>query len=177
MTAAKFTIGHIAQAAGVHVETVRYYQRRGLVSLPPKRARGFRYYTPETASRVRFIKRAQALGMSLKEVQRLLKLESKGACKETRSLAVAKLALVESKWVFGTWRPTIPMGVAQARADLSTPQLECRATMAAEKKSRGPAPDRAQRQVVSPEISRRRRTPQIRDVHPTRSLATGSATG
>ncbi len=99
MTAAKFTIGHIAQAAGVHVETVRYYQRRGLVSLPPKRARGFRYYTPETASRVRFIKRAQALGMSLKEVQRLLKLESKGACKETRSLAVAKLALVESKLV------------------------------------------------------------------------------
>ena len=99
MTAAKFTIGHIAQAAGVHVETVRYYQRRGLVSLPPKRTRGFRYYTPETASRVRFIKRAQALGMSLKEVQRLLKLDAKGACKENRSLAVAKLALVESKLV------------------------------------------------------------------------------
>ena len=99
MTEAKLTIGHIAHAAGVNVETVRYYQRRGLVSLPPKRARGFRYYTPETASRVRFIKRAQALGMSLKEVQRLLKLESKGACKETRSLAVAKLALVESKLV------------------------------------------------------------------------------
>jgi hypothetical protein len=55
MTEAKFTIGHIARAAGVHIETVRYYQRRGLVSLPPKRARGFRYYTPETASRVRFI--------------------------------------------------------------------------------------------------------------------------
>jgi MerR family mercuric resistance operon transcriptional regulator len=97
MTEAKLTIGHIAHSAGVNVETVRYYQRRGLVSLPPKRARGFRYYTPETASRVRFIKRAQALGMSLKEVQRLLKLEAKGACKETRSLAVAKLALVESK--------------------------------------------------------------------------------
>jgi MerR family mercuric resistance operon transcriptional regulator len=97
MTEAKLTIGHIAHSAGVNVETVRYYQRRGLVSLPPKRARGFRYYTPETASRVRFIKRAQALGMSLKEVQRLLKLDAKGACKETRSLAVAKLALVESK--------------------------------------------------------------------------------
>lgn len=82
MTEAKFTIGHVALAAGVNVETVRYYQRRGLVSLPPKRARGFRYYTPDAASRVRFIKRAQALGMSLKEVQRLLKLDSKGACKE-----------------------------------------------------------------------------------------------
>jgi MerR family transcriptional regulator, mercuric resistance operon regulatory protein len=99
MTVAKFTIGHIAEAAGVNVETVRYYQRRGLVSLPPKRARGFRYYTPETVSRVRFIKRAQALGMSLKEVQRLLRLDAKGACKETRSLAVEKLALVEQKLI------------------------------------------------------------------------------
>jgi MerR family transcriptional regulator, mercuric resistance operon regulatory protein len=97
MTEAKLTIGHIAQAAGVNVETVRYYQRRGLVGLPPKRVRGFRYYPSQTASRVRFIKRAQALGMSLKEVQRLLKLDAKGACKENRSLAVAKLALVEKK--------------------------------------------------------------------------------
>jgi MerR family mercuric resistance operon transcriptional regulator len=97
MTEAKLTIGHIARAAGVNRETIRYYQRRGLVSLPAKRARGFRYYTPATASRVRFIKRAQALGMSLKEVQRLLKLEAKGACTENRSLAVAKLALVEKK--------------------------------------------------------------------------------
>jgi MerR family mercuric resistance operon transcriptional regulator len=97
MTEAKLTIGHIARAAGVNSETIRYYQRRGLVSLPPKRARGFRYYTPATASRVRFIKRAQALGMSLKEVQRLLKLDAKGACAENRSLAVAKLSLVEKK--------------------------------------------------------------------------------
>ena len=97
MTEANLTIGHIARSAGVHIETVRYYQRRGLVSLPPKRARGFRYYTLATASRVRFIKRAQALGMSLKEVQRLLKLDAKGACAENRSLAATKLALVEKK--------------------------------------------------------------------------------
>jgi MerR family transcriptional regulator, mercuric resistance operon regulatory protein len=97
MTEARLTIGHIARAAGVNIETIRYYQRRGLVSLPPKSTRGFRYYTPATASRVRFIKRAQALGMSLKEVQRLLKLDAKGACREKRSLAVAKLALVENK--------------------------------------------------------------------------------
>ena len=97
MTEAKITIGRIAQAAGVNIETVRYYQRRGLVGLPPKRSRGFRYYAPETANRVRFIKRAQALGMSLTEVQRLLKLDAKGACKETRSLAAEKLALVEQK--------------------------------------------------------------------------------
>jgi MerR family transcriptional regulator, mercuric resistance operon regulatory protein len=97
MTEGKVTIGHIARAAGVHVETVRYYQRRGLVGVPLKRTRGFRYYAPDTASRVRFIKRAQALGMSLKEVKRLLQLDSKGACGETRSLAAAKLALIEEK--------------------------------------------------------------------------------
>jgi MerR family mercuric resistance operon transcriptional regulator len=97
MTEAKLTIGHIARSAGVNIETVRYYQRRGLVALPPKRSRGFRYYTPATISRVRFIKRAQALGMSLKEVQRLMKLDAKGACTENRSLAVAKLALVEKR--------------------------------------------------------------------------------
>ena len=97
MTEVNVTIGHIARAAGANIETVRYYQRRGLVGLPPKRARGFRYYTPETASRVRFIKRAQALGMSLKEVQRLMKLDAKGACTENRSLAMAKLVLVEKK--------------------------------------------------------------------------------
>lgn len=99
MTEPKVTIGHIARAARVNIETVRYYQRRGLVSLPPKRARGFRYYTFETASRVRFIKRAQALGMSLKEVQRLMKLDAKGACRENRSLAMSKLVLVEKKLV------------------------------------------------------------------------------
>ncbi len=97
MTEAKLTISHIARSAGVNIETVRYYQRRGLVNLPPKRARGFRYYAPETANRVRFIKRAQALGMSLSEVQRLLMLDAKGACRENRSLAAAKLALVERK--------------------------------------------------------------------------------
>jgi MerR family mercuric resistance operon transcriptional regulator len=97
MTEAKLTIGHIARSAGVNIETVRYYQRRGLLALPPKRSHGFRYYTPAAASRVRFIKRAQALGMSLKEVQRLMKLDAKGACSENRSLAVAKLAVVEKK--------------------------------------------------------------------------------
>jgi MerR family mercuric resistance operon transcriptional regulator len=97
MSSDRLTIGYIARAAGVNIETVRYYQRRGLVSLPPKRARGFRYYTPEIAGRVRFIKRAQALGMSLREVQRLLKREKKGACRETRALAAAKLASIEEK--------------------------------------------------------------------------------
>jgi MerR family transcriptional regulator, mercuric resistance operon regulatory protein len=97
MSADRLTISHVARAAGVNIETVRYYQRRGLVGLPAKRARGFRYYSSETAGRVRFIKRAQTLGMSLQEVERLLRLDKKGACQETRALAAAKLALVEQK--------------------------------------------------------------------------------
>jgi DNA-binding transcriptional MerR regulator len=84
MTEATLTIGHIAHAAGVNVETVRYYQRRGLVSLPPKRTRGFRYYTPETASRVRFIKRAQALGMSPRALAR------KPVCSRSRNWPSSK---------------------------------------------------------------------------------------
>jgi MerR family mercuric resistance operon transcriptional regulator len=97
MSAQRLTIGGVARSAGVNIETVRYYQRRGLVTLPAKRARGFRYYAPETADRIRFIKRAQALGLSLDDVQRLLRLDSKGACQETRSLALAKLELIERK--------------------------------------------------------------------------------
>ena len=101
MTEAKLTIGHIARAAGVNVETVRYYQRRGLVSLPAKRSRGFRYYSPEIAGRVRFIKRAQALGMSLKEVQRLMKIDAKGALKENQGSRDGKLPL--SKASLRSW--------------------------------------------------------------------------
>ena len=67
------------------------------MGLPAKRARGFPCYAPKIASRVRFIKRAQALGMSLDDVQRLLTLENKGACQATRSLTAAKLALIEEK--------------------------------------------------------------------------------
>jgi len=111
MTEAKLTIGHIAHAAGVNVETVRYYQRRGLVSLPPKRTRGFRYYTPETASRVRFIKRAQALGMSLKEAQPLIKIDER-ACKETRALAVAH-RIRKRQFAFGRGGPA-PVSLSQA---------------------------------------------------------------
>jgi MerR family transcriptional regulator, mercuric resistance operon regulatory protein len=96
----------------VNIETVRYHQRRGLVNLPPKRARGFRYYAPETASRVRFIKRAQALGMSLKEVQRLMKLDAKGACTENRSLVASKLALEKKLVDFAKLRDVLKNLVA-----------------------------------------------------------------
>ena len=58
------TIGKLADAAGVNIETIRYYQRRGLLDEPPKPLGGHRRYAPEQAKRVRFIKRAQALGFA-----------------------------------------------------------------------------------------------------------------
>ncbi|MEO8203211.1 MAG: MerR family transcriptional regulator, partial [Betaproteobacteria bacterium] len=71
---ASFTIGKLARAAGVGVETVRYYQQRGLLPVPPGNG-GFRRYSPAAGERIRFVKRAQELGFSLDEVAELLRLE------------------------------------------------------------------------------------------------------
>ncbi len=94
---AELTIGKLADAAGVNIETIRYYQRRGLLDEPPKPLGGHRRYAPEQAKRVRFIKRAQALGFTLDEVGALLTLNAACACGETRTLAVRKLGLIEQK--------------------------------------------------------------------------------
>ena len=95
--AAELTIGKLAVAAGVNIETIRYYQRRGLLDEPVKPLGGHRRYTAEQTNRLRFIKRAQALGFTLDEVGRLLRVEEGCACAETRALAARKLAVVEQK--------------------------------------------------------------------------------
>jgi len=91
------TIGAVARQAGVNVETVRYYQRVGLVREPPRPHGGVRRYPAETVERIRFIKRAQQLGFSLGEVAGLLRLNDGMHCRETRALAAKKLALVEAR--------------------------------------------------------------------------------
>jgi len=91
------TIGKLAAAAAVNLETIRYYQRRGLLEEPPKPLGGQRRYLPATVQRVRFIKRAQALGFTLAEVSELLRFEATCACADTRELAVRKLALIDQK--------------------------------------------------------------------------------
>ncbi len=91
------SIGKLAQAAGVNIETIRYYQRRGLLDEPPKPLGGYRCYLPEQVKRLRFIKRAQALGFTLDEVGALLTLEAACSCSETRALAVRKLTMIERK--------------------------------------------------------------------------------
>ncbi|MGH8852805.1 MAG: Hg(II)-responsive transcriptional regulator [Telluria sp.] len=94
---ADLTIGNLAEAAGVNIETIRYYQRRGLLEEPDKPLGGHRRYALEQAKRVRFIKRAQALGFTLSEVGVLLTLDAACACSETRTLAARKLTLIEQK--------------------------------------------------------------------------------
>lgn len=89
MNIEKLTIGKIAREASVNVETVRYYQRIGLVTEPVKPMYGFRYYPPETIERIRFIKRAQQLGFSLKDIEDLLALGD-GHCKDVEKLAQEK---------------------------------------------------------------------------------------
>ena len=71
----KLTIGGVATAAGVNVETIRYYQRRGLVEEPAKSPGGCRSYSTEIVKRIRFIKRAQALGFTLEDVARIIATE------------------------------------------------------------------------------------------------------
>ena len=91
------TIGGVANAAGVNVETIRFYQRRKLLEEPAKPLGGVRRYSDKMVARIRFIKRAQQLGFTLDEVQNLLALEDGQSCQKTHDLAVKKLAIVETR--------------------------------------------------------------------------------
>jgi MerR family mercuric resistance operon transcriptional regulator len=93
----KLTIGRVAAAAGINVETIRYYQRRGLLEEPNKPLGGYRNYPTEMVKRIRFIKRAQALGFTLEDVAGLLQLNNTDACATIRELATQKVALIEQK--------------------------------------------------------------------------------
>ena len=91
------TIGQVANEADVHIETIRYYQRLGMVQVPPRPLGGIRRYGEKTVARLRFIKRAQELGFSLDEVRNLLNLEDGQSCAETRLLAEKKLQVIETR--------------------------------------------------------------------------------
>lgn len=91
MSNASLTIGRLAAAAGVNVETVRYYQRRGLMPEPPKVPSSVRRYGAADLARLRFIRRAQPLGFSLDEIAELLALQGGRACRRTQELTERKL--------------------------------------------------------------------------------------
>ena len=91
------TIGALAEAAGVNVESIRFYQRKGLISEPDRPPGGIRRYGDAELARVRFIKAAQRLGFSLDEVSELLTLEDGTQCGKARKLAEHKLHDVRAK--------------------------------------------------------------------------------
>lgn len=91
------TIGSLAEHSGVGVETIRYYQRRGLLREPPRPANGIRRYGAEHADRVHFIKSAQRLGFTLDDVSRMLALDDGLQCVEARRMAARHLADVKQK--------------------------------------------------------------------------------
>jgi MerR family mercuric resistance operon transcriptional regulator len=91
------TIGRLAKLAEVNVESVRYYQRRGLLAEPAKPQGGYRRYPADAVKRIRFIKRAQVLGFTLEEIGGLLQLAQASACAKTRTVAERKLALTDRK--------------------------------------------------------------------------------
>jgi MerR family mercuric resistance operon transcriptional regulator len=91
------TVGLLAKSAGVNVETIRFYQRKGLLPEPAKPPGGIRRYDPPVLARLRFIKAAQRMGFSLDEIADLLKLEDGSSCREAREQAERKLADVRAK--------------------------------------------------------------------------------
>ena len=96
----ELTISKAAKNAGVSVETIRFYERKGLIEQPPKPLdTGFRFYPEETVQRVRFIRQAQELGFSLREIEELLSLRADPSadCSDVRERAVAKLEEVDQK--------------------------------------------------------------------------------
>ncbi len=97
MSDQNLTIGAFANAAGVNVETIRFYQRRGLIGTPARSFGRIRRYATSDIARVRFVKSAQTLGFSLDEIEGLLRLEDGTHCDEARAAAEEKLVGVRAK--------------------------------------------------------------------------------
>lgn len=93
------TIGELAKQTATGLETIRFYEREGLIDSPPRRPSGYRAYPPETVVRVRFIRTAKELGFSLKEIAELLALrvDPVESCAHVKSIAEAKIADIERR--------------------------------------------------------------------------------
>ena len=92
----KLTVGKLAKQANVTIETIRYYQRIGLLEEPTKPATGYRLYPSECISRIQFIKRAQSCGFALKEILELITMDS-GHCADVQKMAEKKLQQIDAQ--------------------------------------------------------------------------------
>lgn len=96
MPNSSLTISRVAKLSGLGIETLRYYQRIGLIAEPPKPAQGYRVYDPTILEQLKFIQRAKQLGFTLAEIQELFALDA-SACDQTREIAQHKLELIRQK--------------------------------------------------------------------------------
>ncbi len=94
-----FTIGEVAKRSGIGLETVRFYERKGLIAEPPRTDSGYRQYPEEVVGRIRFIRRAKELGFALKEISELLSLrvDPDTTCADVRKQTEFKISDVEEK--------------------------------------------------------------------------------
>ncbi len=95
----QMTIGQVARQTGVSVETIRYYEKEGLVDEPERNPSGYRQYPAETIKRILFIQRAKAIGFTLREIHDLLSIQEKpeACCGDVLSRAESKMAEIEAK--------------------------------------------------------------------------------
>lgn len=95
--ASTFTIGRLAKRANVGIDTVRFYERRGLLPEPTRSPSGYRLYQTDSIDRIRFIRRAKELGFTLNEIELLLKLQDQGGPKtEVRDLTRNKISQIDA---------------------------------------------------------------------------------
>ena len=96
---ASLTIGKVAKQAGVNIDTLRYYEREGVIAEPVRNGSNYRVYSADTVLRVRFVKRAQELGFSLAEIKELLELRisEEASCADVRNQARAKIEYLDGK--------------------------------------------------------------------------------
>lgn len=94
-----FKIGQVAKVSGMGIETIRFYERNGLIEKPNRKASGYREYSQEIIPHLRFIKRAKELGFSLREISEILSMRKRGQakCKDVRVRAEQKLSDIEAK--------------------------------------------------------------------------------
>ncbi|HEX9652747.1 MAG TPA: Hg(II)-responsive transcriptional regulator [bacterium] len=119
-------VGQLAKHANVNIETIRYYERRGLLPEPRRRESGYREYSQDSVCRIKFIKRAQELGFTLKEISELLSLrvDSKTTCREVKKQAEAKISDIEER-IQTLTRMKAALGKLASSCDDHQPQNGC----------------------------------------------------
>ena len=112
----QFTIGRLAKRAGVGIDTVRFYERRGLLPQPQRTASGYRLYSEDTINRIRFVRKAKQLGFTLDEIENLLELQDHGGRKSAvKAITTRKLEQIDAKIA----------DLSRMRAVLETLAAEC----------------------------------------------------